>query len=213
MTAPAVHCFEAAGLGRAPFHCVGVASIPSASLAEHNPSAYNNAMAMLPRDYCCGTCAYCGTALMHNFMINSADGRKFVVGCDCVRRTGDAGLHKEVRAVRLAVVRVERASRRDMDRAARQAAYQQARDDRATIFRAEHAALITRTAPYMADGGFVKDVMDRGLTGGYTTERALAAVERVVADLELRAAALPVPTGKLRVRGWLARVGHRARQH
>jgi len=66
-----VHKFEAAGLGKAPFRFTG-------QVEEQHGSS----------------CDYCGTALRYEFWVESADGRKFKVGCDCIRKTGDQGLIK-----------------------------------------------------------------------------------------------------------------------
>lgn len=74
-----LHVFERAGLGKAPFECVG----------------------MVEKTYCAcqgapvqpgGTCDYCGQAIRYVFAIRSADGKRFGVGCDCVNKTQDAGL-------------------------------------------------------------------------------------------------------------------------
>lgn len=188
MTDVVIHAFEKAGLGRAPFRCVGLASIPSSSLAEHNPTAYNNAMAMLPKGLGCGTCDFCGTAIMHNFIIQGSGeaDKRFVVGSDCVARTGDAGLVKQTRGERLKVVREKRELTRAQGRAERAAFWAAERKSRAEAFAHEHAALVQRAAPYMADGGFISDVITKALEGRYT-DRSLAAVERVIGDLERRA--------------------------
>ena len=34
------------------------------------------------------TCDYCGTGILYEYVIKSADGKVFVVGCDCVQKTG-----------------------------------------------------------------------------------------------------------------------------
>jgi len=39
-----------------------------------------------------GGCDYCGMALMNNCVIRDANGKHFVVGCDCVRLSGDGEL-------------------------------------------------------------------------------------------------------------------------
>ena len=99
---PAKHKFEKAGLGRSPFKFVTVLSFPSAALAEQNPTAYNNALRELSYakkslglDHL-GSCEHCGMALMNNFIIRDADGLCHVVGCDCVKYTGDAGVIRQV---------------------------------------------------------------------------------------------------------------------
>jgi hypothetical protein len=51
----------------------------------------------MPRDVACGSCAYCHTALIHNFIIESSDKKKSAVGCDCVAKTGDQGLVNSIK--------------------------------------------------------------------------------------------------------------------
>lgn len=92
-----VHCFEKAGLGKAPFRFVGVVELPSPSLAAQNPEAYNAALRMIPRGVGCGTCCYCGQAIMVNCIVKSADGKRFAVGSDCIAKVGGAGLKRELR--------------------------------------------------------------------------------------------------------------------
>jgi hypothetical protein len=45
------------------------------------------------------SCDHCGTAIRHTYTIKASDGYTFVVGCDCVAKTGDAGLIKEIKAL------------------------------------------------------------------------------------------------------------------
>jgi hypothetical protein len=181
-----IHCFEKSGLGKAPFRCVGLYSIPSPSLAEHNVEAYNNALRDMPRDVGCGSCQYCGTAIMHNFIIQSSDGMRFVVGSDCVARTGDAGLLKQVRGERLKVVREKREAGRRMKREEREAGWAAERAARAATFAVEHAALLAQAEPFLGNP-FVGDVIKRGLAGGYMSDRAIETLIRVVNDLTQQA--------------------------
>lgn len=180
---PAIHVFEKAGLGRAPFRCVGVASIPSSSLAASNSDAYRNAMASLPQNIGVGSCRYCGTCLVHNFIIVSADDRRFVVGCDCVAKTGDAGLAKEVKRARVAVALEKRTAARSLAKAEREALWAVERVERAKAFSTEHAALIER-AQACYDNPFIRDVTERGIAGGFISDRALAALISAVTGLE-----------------------------
>lgn len=130
------HPFELAGLGRAPFRCVGVYQIPSQALAAQNPDAYNNALRMMPRGYGCGTCNFCGQAIMNCYLINSADGRKFAVGCDCVEKTADGPLITKVEAERR---RIER-ERRQAAAAAKREVWLSERRAKAEAARAEQDA-------------------------------------------------------------------------
>jgi hypothetical protein len=66
---------------------IGFFSIPSADLAEHNPSAYNAAMACLPAG--AGTCSHCGTGIRHHIVICDEDGTRFI-GTTCAEKVGIA---------------------------------------------------------------------------------------------------------------------------
>lgn len=76
------HVFESAGLGKAPFRYVGL----------------NEAVTSTGRPG--GSCDYCGTAIQYCCEIESADGKAFVVGCECVKKTGDKGLDKAIKAAK-----------------------------------------------------------------------------------------------------------------
>ena len=95
-----LHCFERANLGKAPFQFIGY----SEAKFQAHPGAPVRAGA---------SCDYCGQSIMGVCHIQGADGRKFKVGCDCVRKTGDAGIirayktHPEVRAANRAKARAK----------------------------------------------------------------------------------------------------------
>ncbi len=74
-----IHPFEKAGLGKAPFQCVGFTVKKYQACAD---------APVQPGD----SCDFCGTGIMNVFEIQSADGRRFVVGIDCVEKTGDTSL-------------------------------------------------------------------------------------------------------------------------
>lgn len=76
MTESKIHRFEERGLGRAPFAFVDV--------FEHVTQEGQPA----------GTCSYCGNGIKNCCVIRSADGRRFIVGNDCVAHTGDEGLKR-----------------------------------------------------------------------------------------------------------------------
>lgn len=92
------HSWERFGF-KAPFRVVGLWSAPSPSLAEHNPESYNLAQASAPR--CChGTCDVCGMGIIHHFIVTDATGRAFSVGSDCVAKTDDTKLVRQVDAIK-----------------------------------------------------------------------------------------------------------------
>lgn len=116
-----VNRWESMGLGKAPFKVVGMYELPSKSLAEHNPTAYENALRGAPHGFRPGTCGVCGTALTLNYMIQSADGQKFCVGCECVQKTGDTRVVKEMDAERRKRNRELAREKREAKRLAREA--------------------------------------------------------------------------------------------
>lgn len=63
-----LHPFEAHGLGQSPFHYAGFQVMVT---KEGQPS---------------GTCNYCFTGIKYAAIIQSSDGKRFVVGCECVRK-------------------------------------------------------------------------------------------------------------------------------
>lgn len=103
-----IHIFENAGLGKAPFHVVGMYSLPSKTLAEQNPTAYMNALRDMPQGVGCGMCAYCGHDLINNFIIQSSDNKKFVVGSECVNKAGDKGMVSEMKLIKNKIAREKR---------------------------------------------------------------------------------------------------------
>jgi hypothetical protein len=72
------HPFEQAGLGKAPFRVLGMFE-KVFSPAPGAPSKPG------------GTCDYCSNGILFCFTIRSVDGKEFVVGSDCVRKTTREG--------------------------------------------------------------------------------------------------------------------------
>lgn len=92
MTATDLHVFEAAGLGTAPFRYLGFTELRGPIKILEN-GVWNGLESGAPGQPM-GTCAYCGQGIAICCEIRSADGKTFVVGSDCVEKTGDAGLRK-----------------------------------------------------------------------------------------------------------------------
>ena len=119
------HPWEEAGLGLAPFRFIALAQLPPRSLQAQNPDAYNLAMNELPTYAPLGTCHYCGHALRNNFIIESSDGKKFVVGSDCVEKIDLPGssalkLKDDVKKALIAA----RKEKKDKERLERRAAHE-----------------------------------------------------------------------------------------
>jgi hypothetical protein len=100
---PVEHKWEKLGLGKAPFHVVGLLSLPSASIAEKNPDYYRYLMQEFEEGRKAwklkemGSCQACYTAIQNHYIIKSSDGKTFVVGSECVKKTYDDGLVKGVK--------------------------------------------------------------------------------------------------------------------
>jgi hypothetical protein len=105
MTETKMHCFEAAGLGKAPFRYLGMQHQEIGYGQRVIGSAGGIPITTKPG----GSCEYCGAYIVNMFTIESADGRRFVVGCECVRKTGDSGL---IRLVDEDIKKAEREKRR-----------------------------------------------------------------------------------------------------
>jgi len=60
------------------------------------------------------SCEHCGTAIRHTYTIRAADGFTFVVGSDCVAKTGDAGLIKEIKTFQAERRAIAREARRQL---------------------------------------------------------------------------------------------------
>lgn len=103
------HPFEMSGCGVGPFKLVGVWHRPSPFLAEANPSAYENAMRAAPPN--AGYCHHCGRDISYNFILRDSRGKQFIVGSDCVMKSGDETLGNEVEIARL---RAEREAKRQL---------------------------------------------------------------------------------------------------
>lgn len=74
-----VHPFEAKGLGKAPYRCLGHKLVDESA------------------------CEFCGTFIKHEFTIKSSDGHGFVVGSECVLKAGHievAGFDRELKKLR-----------------------------------------------------------------------------------------------------------------
>ena len=78
-----VHAFERAGLGKAPFRCVGF----EVRKFQACPGAPVQAG---------GSCDSCGQAITLFCWIKGSDGCRFKVGSDCVAKTGDHGLRRVI---------------------------------------------------------------------------------------------------------------------
>ncbi len=132
------HKWEEMGY-KLPYKLVGMYEVPSPSLAEHNPTAYNLALAAWPHGFPCGSCSVCGTPIKYNYLIVDAEGHKFVVGSECVFKLNDTKLVNAVKkAERDRVNKINR-ERAEARRKARREAWLEANKERLEREAAERA--------------------------------------------------------------------------
>lgn len=158
-----VHPFERAGLGKAPFHVVRYERrvYRAAPDAPAQPGS---------------TCRYCGQGIMNTFEVAASDGKRFVVGPDCVDRTHDTALREECR-------KLERAYLAEQSAAARARADEServSREERRRLARVEaerdNAMLLAGLRVVAADGrsdfakSFAAEQIERVLGGARMTD-------------------------------------------
>jgi hypothetical protein len=85
---PRLHPWEKAGLGKAPFRWLGVeVKYGPIRIARADGTTLEIGAPGQPM----GSCAFCGQGIAECHSIASADGKEFIVGCDCVRRVNAEG--------------------------------------------------------------------------------------------------------------------------
>lgn len=170
-----VHPFERAGLGKSPFRCVG---------CRENWFVMGDG-SRKPG----GTCNYCGTGILNEYVIKSSDGKSFVVGCDCVQRTNAdvVGFREE----RLKLARTKRATKVSERRAIKRAEWDKIRAEekvaRMDSFYAMKPELCVRLDTYAGENTFLLAMRDNLNAWGSLTEKMVAVVERLFAEEERNA--------------------------
>lgn len=124
-----VHKWTDAGLGSAPLRVVGMIHHPSPESYGQNVAGYNNAVKAAHEQakaygvtLC--TCDYCGTGIMNNYVVKNAEGKAFVVGCDCVAKTDDTRVISQAKNLKRIHDRKLRDERRKREQAERVAKYE-----------------------------------------------------------------------------------------
>ena len=181
MTEVLTHLWQEQGLGKAPFRALCIISVPSKSLCEANPEAYNNAWRecsqqarALGVELC--SCQSCGMSLENNVVIRDAEGKNFVVGCDCAGKVGDTKLTTEVKLLEKARQRKIKEAKLEAERVAREAriaadqAAQRERNggltDAEVAARARQAAEDAKREKFTAENLWLLKVLD-GMNGDF----------------------------------------------
>lgn len=154
---------------------IGFFSLPSPSLAEHNPSAYNAAMAEAPAG--AGSCAHCGTGILRHVIVRSADGSTAFIGTSCAEKIGSERVQRCVRERLTDEQLAERERKADEHRAANDALAAQVTAERAT----RHGLLKNIIDPLRAKGtDFHSSLADQLLDGPLSWRQAEYVAKAVV---------------------------------
>lgn len=107
-TPATVHVFEAAGLGKAPFKFIG---LETSNDREAVNMERKNAGQIYTTNFCT-SCDYCSQSIQNAYCVESSDGKRFKVGCDCIKKTGDKGLKKIISEIESKKRRIAKADKR-----------------------------------------------------------------------------------------------------
>jgi hypothetical protein len=133
-----------------------------------------------------GSCNYCGTGILYEYVIKDKNGKTFVVGCDCVEKTGQQV--EDFRKVRLQHARERRAVKATERRASRQAMWeaerqlrQAERAESTAAWKNEHTALVTALTNYAGTNTFLVSMQQQLNQWGSLTARQVESTENVFA--------------------------------
>lgn len=177
-TAPvAIHRFELAGLGKAPFRFAGF-SVETYQACHGAPTQPGT------------SCDYCGTGIMNVCHVESADGKTFKVGIDCIQKVGDAGLIHPAKAAKKAHKRAKVDEARKLAREARERAEEEERTTKIGAFLAAHPGL---TEAFEVEHKIIADIRGKFFRFGTMSDRQIAFVLRLAEEARTKAAR-PEPT-------------------
>jgi hypothetical protein len=165
-----MHKFEEAGLGKAPFRITGY-------YRDVGPHYHNDGSMVGSPGQPMGTCDFCGQGIATCVQVRSADGKNFIVGCDCAEKTYPE-LKESVKEIRSEVTREQSAERRAKQaeaRSAKWAAEVAARADEWAAQRAKEKA--EREARALAATTANKWLIDVLLDVGYKSDFVESMIE------------------------------------
>lgn len=177
-----VHVFEKAGLGLAPFRFIGMEErrgplpMPGGGFA----GAPGQPM---------GCCQYCSTGIAYCYWLQSADGKKFYVGSECILKSGDAGLRQVVKAEQKKQRTAKKEAKRAAVREERQKAMQAEIDARREEFNAAYSGLLQRADKFVTVDAFIADIVAKGRQYARLSPNQVNALENAIVRHEQTAAA------------------------
>jgi hypothetical protein len=172
-----IHCFEKSGLGLAPFQYLGCVDLGRSKAA----------------------CQYCGTGIRYQFFLQSADGKKFYVGSDCIYKSGDAGLINIAKKERSRLAKEKRDARKAQSRQERQAKWDAERAEKLEKFLADHFTIKPVFDWAATSTGIALDIYNNLAKWGNLTESQIALLVRFFNDAQKPKA--DCPSGKVTIEG------------
>jgi hypothetical protein len=184
METTTLHPFEAAGLGLAPCVCVGI-SEDWFKMADGTKKPG-------------GSCDYCSNGIAYKCHIQSSDGKRFHVGCDCVRKLdrADNRLMNQMERLRaqhdFAKKEAARKEKSEARRVALEAKLQAQRDanggktDAEVADAAQQAEAAKNAAALREVNGWILDVLEKVGGGGFVASMYDALQVRPVNTLSPR---------------------------
>ena len=162
--------WEAQGFGSAPFVCIGMFQMPNKETATMQDY---QALPRMTRGGA-GSCHVCGTGIVYNYMIRDARGDTFVVGCDCVGKTGDEILKRQMKEAKRTYRNAEQIAAALKAREEREAA----RKIAAEAIKVQYGDLFDRADAL--NQPWIDDIIGSCLKWGSISEKQIAALENAI---------------------------------
>lgn len=117
-------------VGKPPYKLVNLIEMPPANLLSQNPSGYNNWMResqQIAKGYHVhiGSCYVCGTGIRYNYVCQNGDKNFFVVGSECVKKSGDSKLMTAVEKQAKELERTKKEEKRFAEQEKKRLEYEQ----------------------------------------------------------------------------------------
>jgi len=196
MTTTPIHPFQKAGLGIAPFRVLAYECRRGPIKRVENGVLVTYGSPGQPVT----ACEYCSTPIVHVYIIESSDGREFVVGCECVRKTGDAHLLKQSKQH----LGEFRAKQREAQRVERKQVWENQRRVEVDAQKREWLAANPWWSPFAAKHGqnqFVQSLANTLHLWGTLSEKQVQFAQRLLVQLDVPKVPVPITEGRTRVTG------------
>jgi hypothetical protein len=174
-----VHCFEQSGLGQAPYTYLGCQDLGR----------------------CAASCQHCGTGIRYKFHLQSADGKQFFVGSDCIYRSGDAGLTNIAKRERTRIAKEQRDAKKLAKAQERQAQREKTQKERFDNFVAAHADLVPVLDWAKSAGGVAQNIYNNLEQWGTLSDRQIEFITRLHVESQNAPVKSACPTGKVTIEG------------